>query len=127
MRKTILIIAALLVFSDMGYADYKESKETGREKKLKELQERFKWWPTDAQPGPVKDEVRGGYWWWPLALLAPLMMYWLLVYASGIPPLEAHMLRSRGAKFRAYQERVNAFFPGPRREGRSRRSDGRKR
>jgi len=71
--------------------------------------------------------IGGGYWWWPLALLAPLMMYWLLVYASGIPPLEAHMLRSRGAKFRAYQKRVNAFFPGPRREGRSRRSDGRKR
>lgn len=71
--------------------------------------------------------IGGGYWWWPLALLAPLMMYWLLVYASGIPPLEAHMLRSRGAKFRAYQKRVNALFPGPRREGRSRRSDGRKR
>jgi len=65
MRKIILIIAALLVFSDMGYADYKESRETEREKELKELQERFKWWPTDAQPGPVKDEVRGGYWWWP--------------------------------------------------------------
>lgn len=57
----------------------------------------------------------GNYWWWPLALLAPAMMYWLLVHASGIPPLEQHMLRSRGAKFRAYQERVNAFFPGPRR------------
>lgn len=56
------------------------------------------------------------YLWWPLALLAPAMMYWLLVHASGIPPLEEHMLRSRGEKFRAYQERVNAFFPGPRRE-----------
>lgn len=65
MKKMILIIAALLVFSGMGYADYKESKEAGREKELKELQERFKWWPTDAQPGPVKDEERGGYWWWP--------------------------------------------------------------
>ena len=58
----------------------------------------------------------GNYWWWPLALLAPAMMYWLLVHASGIPPLEQHMLRSRGAKFRDYQQRVNAFFPGPRRE-----------
>ena len=71
--------------------------------------------------------VGGGYWWWPLALLAPAMMYWLLVHASGIPPLEAHMLRSRGAKFRAYQTRVNAFFPGPRREDRSRASAGRQR
>jgi steroid 5-alpha reductase family enzyme len=53
-------------------------------------------------------------WTW-LALLAPAMMYWLLVHASGIPPLEEHMLRSRGEKFRALQRRVNAFFPGPRR------------
>ena len=65
MRKIILIAAILFVFSDMGYADYKESREAGREKELKELQECFKWWPTDAQPGPVKDEARGGYWWWP--------------------------------------------------------------
>lgn len=58
----------------------------------------------------------GNYWWWPLALLAPAMMYWLLVHASGIPPLEQHMLRTRGVKFRAYQQSVNAFFPGPRHE-----------
>jgi steroid 5-alpha reductase family enzyme len=59
-------------------------------------------------------DVFGAYGWWPLALLAPAMMYWLLVHASGIPPLEEHMLRSRGEAFRAYQARVNAFFPGPR-------------
>jgi steroid 5-alpha reductase family enzyme len=53
-------------------------------------------------------------WGW-LSLLAPLMMYWLLVHVSGIPPLEAHMLRSRGDRFRAVQAEVNAFFPGPRR------------
>lgn len=52
-------------------------------------------------------------WSW-LALLAPLQMYWLLVHVSGIPPLEQHMLASRGEKFRALQARVNAFFPGPR-------------
>lgn len=50
-----------------------------------------------------------------LALLAPAQMYWLLVHVSGIPPLEDHMLRSRGDQFRALQTRVNAFFPGPRR------------
>lgn len=52
-------------------------------------------------------------WSW-LSMLAPLLMYWLLVHVSGIPPLEEHMLRSRGEKFRALQARVNAFFPGPR-------------
>lgn len=48
------------------------------------------------------------------SLAAPVMMYWLLVHVSGIPPLEEHMLKSRGEKFRALQRRVNAFFPGPR-------------
>lgn len=52
--------------------------------------------------------------WSTLSLLAPLLMYWLLVHVSGIPPLEEHMLRSRGEKFRSLQRRVNAFFPGPR-------------
>ncbi len=40
-------------------------------------------------------------------------MYWLLVHVSGIPPLEAHMLRARGDAFRAYQARTSAFFPAP--------------
>lgn len=42
---------------------------------------------------------------------APLTMYLLLVHASGIPPLEAHMLRSRGEAYRAYMARVPAFLP----------------
>jgi steroid 5-alpha reductase family enzyme len=54
-------------------------------------------------------------WGW-LALSAPAFMWWLLVHASGIPPLERHMVRSRGDAFRAYQRRVNAFFPGPPRD-----------
>lgn len=55
-------------------------------------------------------------WGW-LTLLAPLQMYGLLVYGSGIPPLEKHMLETRGDRFRSLQRRVNAFFPGPRRSG----------
>jgi len=51
-------------------------------------------------------------WGW-LTLLAPALMYWLLVHVSGIPPLEAHMLRSRGDRFLAYQQRVRAFWPIP--------------
>lgn len=73
----------------------------------------FEWlywcsWPLLALTGPSP------FAW--AALLAPALMYWLLVHASGIPPLEEHMLRSRGEKFRALQRRVNAFFPGPRKE-----------
>lgn len=55
-----------------------------------------------------------GAWGW-LALLAPAMMYFLLVYASGVPHAEAHMLRTRGSKFADYQQRVPMFFPDPRR------------
>lgn len=47
------------------------------------------------------------------AWLAPLVMYWALVHASGIPPLEAHMLRTRGNLYREYQRRTSAFFPRP--------------
>lgn len=55
----------------------------------------------------------GSYLWGWLALVGPICMYWLLVHVSGIPPLEQHMLRSRGASFRAHQARTSAFFPRP--------------
>jgi len=48
-----------------------------------------------------------------LAVLAPALMYWLLVHVSGIPVLEDHMLRSRGDVFKAYLRRTSAFFPLP--------------
>ena len=48
-----------------------------------------------------------------LTLAAPACMYWVLVHVSGIPPLEEHMLRSRGAQFRAFQARTRPFFPFP--------------
>lgn len=47
------------------------------------------------------------------ALMAPAFMFYLLVFASGIPPLEKHMLATRGDRFRAYQARTSAFFPLP--------------
>jgi steroid 5-alpha reductase family enzyme len=51
---------------------------------------------------------------WGLAtLLAPVVMYWILVYLTGIPPLEEQMLRSRGERYRAYQLRTSKFFPLP--------------
>jgi steroid 5-alpha reductase family enzyme len=51
---------------------------------------------------------------WSLAtLLAPIFMYWILVHVTGIPPLEAQMLRSRGSAYRDYQARTSNFFPLP--------------
>lgn len=53
---------------------------------------------------------------WPVSLLtlvAPAVMFGLLRYVSGVPPLEEAMLKSRGDKFRDYQKRVSVFFPLP--------------
>ncbi len=52
-----------------------------------------------------------GYGWGWVSLAAPLLMYVLLRHVSGVPPLEAHMLRSRGSAYSAYQSRVPAFWP----------------
>lgn len=55
-----------------------------------------------------------------LGLIGPVLIYVLLVHVSGIPPLEAHMLRSRGAAYGRIQARISAFWPAlPRRGERS--------
>jgi steroid 5-alpha reductase family enzyme len=46
-----------------------------------------------------------------LALAAPAMIYVLLRYGSGIPHLEAHMRRTRGAAFERYCAVTPPFFP----------------
>ena len=46
-----------------------------------------------------------------LALLAPAIMYWTLRYASGVPPLEEHMQRTRPHAFAAYAAHTPVFFP----------------
>jgi steroid 5-alpha reductase family enzyme len=53
------------------------------------------------------------YLWGLATLLAPVFMYWILAYVTGIPPLEQQMLRSRGGRYRDYQSRTSAFFPLP--------------
>ncbi len=45
--------------------------------------------------------------------LAPLLMLFLVLRVTGVPPTEAQALRSRGDDYRAYQATTNAFFPGP--------------
>jgi steroid 5-alpha reductase family enzyme len=48
-----------------------------------------------------------------LEALAPIFMYGILVHVTGIPPLEAQMLRSPGERYRDDQARTSAFFPLP--------------
>ena len=49
-------------------------------------------------------------WGW-ATLLAPVFMHWILVHVTGIPPLEAQMLRSRRERYRDCQSRTGAIFP----------------
>lgn len=44
-------------------------------------------------------------------LLSPALMLYLLTQVTGIPPAEAASLQSRGAAYRAYQQRTSPFFP----------------
>jgi len=64
----------------------------------------------------IAADFSGRYPWGWLAFAAPGTMYWLLVHVSGVPPLEAHLARSRPAAFNAYSARVNAFWPWRRAE-----------
>jgi steroid 5-alpha reductase family enzyme len=72
----------------------------------------FQWLGWLAYPLFAIDLYSGYGWGW-LAFAAPVLMYVLLVYISGIPPLEQQMLRTRGDAYRAYQARTRAFLPWP--------------
>jgi steroid 5-alpha reductase family enzyme len=48
-----------------------------------------------------------------LSLIAPVLMFLTVRFASGVPPLEEAMLKSRGEAYRAYQQRVSVFVPLP--------------
>lgn len=68
----------------------------------------FEWLAWLAWPVMAFDAAHPASW---LTLVAPAVMYLLLNLVSGVPPLEAAMLRSRGQAFRDYQARTPAFFP----------------
>jgi len=58
-------VSLVLISSVSAQESISQIRKEKREQELKKLQERFVWWPTDAKPGMVYDEQRGGYWWWP--------------------------------------------------------------
>ena len=95
--------------------------------------DRFK---ADGDHGPIND--RGlwrwsrhpnyffewlGWWAYPViaighplgwaALVAPAVMYAVLVHMTGVPALEKHMAQSRGDAWRRYARRTSAFPPLP--------------
>jgi steroid 5-alpha reductase family enzyme len=70
----------------------------------------FQWFGWLAYPVVA---IAPGYPWGFAALLAPLFMFWILNYVTGVPPLEEQMARSRGDAWRAYRSRTSRFFPLP--------------
>lgn len=74
----------------------------------------FEWFGWLAYPVIA---ISPAYAWGWATLLAPVFMYWILVYVTGIPPLEEQMLRSRGERYRDYQSRTSRFFPLPPQNG----------
>ena len=61
----------------------------------------FEWLGWFAYPVMAID-FTGAYPWGFIALSAPALMYYVLVHYTGLPPLEAHMARSRGEAWRSY-------------------------
>lgn len=72
----------------------------------------FEWLGWCAYPAFGID-LSGRYPWGWATLLAPVLMFLVLRFGTGVPPLEAHMLRSRGQAYRTYQDRVAIFLPRP--------------
>lgn len=72
----------------------------------------FEWLGWVAYPLMAIDLTGAWPWGW-FTLLAPIVMFAILRFGTGVPPLEAHMLRTRGDLFRAYQARVSPFIPLP--------------
>lgn len=72
----------------------------------------FEWLAWFAYPVFAID-LAGGYSRGAWALVAPILMYLVLRFGTGVPPLEAHMLRTRGHAFQAYRARVPVFLPIP--------------
>jgi steroid 5-alpha reductase family enzyme len=74
----------------------------------------FEWFGWLAWPVMAFNPANPVTW---LTWLAPVAMFVVLRFVTGVPPLEQTMAQSRGAKYRAYQSRTSAFIPLPPKSG----------
>jgi steroid 5-alpha reductase family enzyme len=73
----------------------------------------FEWLGWFAYPVMAMD-FTGIYPWGFLAFTAPALMYYVLLHYTGLPPLEAHMARSRGDAWLAYKAQTpSVLVPWP--------------
>jgi steroid 5-alpha reductase family enzyme len=47
----------------------------------------------------------------PVMVLAPVLMLSVILFVTGIPPIERRAVASRGEEYRRYQRTTSAFFP----------------
>ncbi|MDD5347735.1 MAG: OmpA family protein [Candidatus Omnitrophica bacterium] len=109
----IVLIAAFMC----GCATTDRQAKTKAE--LEAMQKDFEWWPTDAKPAPVKDEARGGYWWWPTqpGQAAPwgnrgFVYVYKIIYdyrADELPPAQAKEMRP-SLLIRKIMKNVKVYF-----------------
>ncbi|HAJ56188.1 MAG TPA: hypothetical protein DCL35_00270 [Candidatus Omnitrophica bacterium] len=64
-KKNFTVTIVMILFCGINVLAFAADKETRRKAEIEHAQKEFDWWPTDAKPAPVKDETKGGYWWWP--------------------------------------------------------------
>lgn len=57
---------------------------------------------------PVMTFGSDNFW---LTLHAPILMLYLILKVTGIPPIEDRALKKKGDEFRQYMKETNAFFP----------------
>ncbi|OIO36099.1 MAG: hypothetical protein AUJ74_03770 [Candidatus Omnitrophica bacterium CG1_02_44_16] len=65
LRSSLMLFLAFTFISTSCVIVSASDKEERHKAEIDSLQKQFSWWPTDAKPSPVKDQDRGGYWWWP--------------------------------------------------------------
>jgi hypothetical protein len=58
--KCAMALAVLFYLCECAVALDEVSRDEKRKQDMEKLQEKFSWWPTDAQPAPVKDQEHGG-------------------------------------------------------------------
>jgi steroid 5-alpha reductase family enzyme len=51
-----------------------------------------------------------------ITIICPIIMYYFLIYVTGVPTAEAQSLLSRGEEYRRYQQSTSMFFPLPKRK-----------
>lgn len=67
MREKVIILIVLFVCM-MCPADVRAENNNSVAAKTiaaPQTEDKLPWWPTEAQPAPVMDKERGGFWWWP--------------------------------------------------------------